>query len=53
MDINRIAALKYVLEFISTEDLLTAAMNGFALKSNDASRDNSDICFKAIQAFLQ
>jgi S-adenosylhomocysteine hydrolase len=46
-------ALQFVLTFIDTKDLLQAAMNGFSIENNQTSIENSDICYKAIQAYLK
>jgi hypothetical protein len=46
-------ALQFVLTFVNTKDLLQAAMNGFSIEKDQTSIENSDICYKAIQAYLK
>ena len=53
LSLNELTALKFVLEFISVKDLLTSAMNHFAEQEDIHSKDNSDLCFKAITSFLK
>jgi hypothetical protein len=53
LSLNEITALKLVLEFVSVKDLLTSAMNNFAEQSDVHSKDNADLCFKAITSFLK
>jgi len=50
---NELIALKLVLEFIPTKELLSAAMNGFSEKETTRAKDNADLCFKAVQTFLK
>lgn len=49
---NEMVALQMILEFVSVEELITSSMNGFAAEDTVKSQDNSDICSKALQAFL-
>lgn len=53
VDLNDMAALKLVLEFIPVKDLLTAAMNNFSENEDTRSKDNADLCFKALESFLK
>ena len=53
LNMNEASAMRLVLEFISVKSLLTAAMNGFADSEKTPDRENSDICFKALQAYLK
>lgn len=53
LSLDELTALKLVLEFISVKDLLTSAMNSFAENEDIKSRDNADLCFKAITSFLK
>lgn len=52
INVNDMIALKFVLEFISVEELLTNVMHQFNSKDDVKSKDNADVCFKAINAFL-
>lgn len=45
-------ALQLVLSFISVKELLKAAEDGFATKDTIRATDNSDLCYKAIESFL-
>ena len=53
LSLDELIALKLVLEFVSVKDLLTSAMNHFAEQEYTHSKDNSDLCFKAITSFLK
>lgn len=53
LSLDELTALKLVLEFVSVEDLLTSAMNYFAEQKDTHSKDNADLCFKAITSFLK
>lgn len=53
LNLNELAALSLVLEFISTKDLISSAMNQFADQDDIRSKDNADVCFKAIATFLK
>ena len=52
VNLNDLAALRLVLEYVSVKDLLTSAMNGFAQKEDTRSQDNADLCSKAVHSFL-
>lgn len=52
-NLNELAALQLVLEFIPVEDLLVAAMDGFSDKTDVRSKENADLCFKARETFLK
>lgn len=54
INLNELAALQLVLEFVSVKDLLlSSAMNQFAEQEDTHSKDNADVCFKAIATFLK
>lgn len=52
MDLNELAALQLVFKFVSVKDLLSSAMNHFAEQDDTKSKDNADVCYKAIASFL-
>lgn len=52
-NLNELAALQFVLNYISVKDLLHFAMNGFAECDDIESQDNADLCSKAINSFLE
>lgn len=52
VNLNEIAALELVLNYVSVKDSLTAAMNGFSEKEDIKSKENVDLCFKALDSFL-
>ena len=49
VSLNEMAAF----EFISVKDLLTSAMNGFSENGDIRSKENADLCFKALESFLK
>lgn len=51
-NLNEMAAVQLLLQFISLKDLITAAMHGFADGDNIKDKENADLCYKAIEAFL-
>lgn len=51
-NINDIVALQMLLSFISVKDLVHAAMNGFAEEDSLTGKENADLCFKVIKAYL-
>lgn len=53
LSLNELTALKLVLEFVSVKDLLESAMNHFSEQKDIHSKDNADLCFKAITSFLK
>jgi hypothetical protein len=53
VNLNELAALKMVLEFINVKDLLSSAMNSFAENEDIKSKDNANVCFEAISVFLK
>lgn len=53
MNLNELAALQLVLEFIPVKDLLSSAMNYMADQEDTHSKDNADVCCKAIATFLK
>ncbi len=44
-NLNEIAAMALVGEFVSVKELLTAAMKGFAEDEDIKSQENADLCF--------
>lgn len=50
---KELLALQFVFEFISVKDVLVSAMNCFAEDSTERSKDNADVCFKAVQTYLK
>ena len=53
VNLNEMAALQLVLEFIPIDELLNAAMNDFSEKDDTKSKENADLCFKALESFLK
>ena len=51
--LDEMSALRLVLNYVSVKDLLTCAMTGFAEKQDTRSQDNADVCYKAINSFLE
>lgn len=51
-NINDMVALQMLLSFISVKDLIQAAMNGFSEEESVAGKENADLCFKVIKAYL-
>ena len=51
-NLNEVAAMALVGEFISVKELLTSAMKGFSEDESIKSQENADLCFKALQTFL-
>lgn len=49
---NEIAALQIILQFVSLKDLLFAAQTGFDEGDSVISKENADLCYKAMKAFL-
>lgn len=52
-NLNEIAAMALIGEFVSVKELLTAAMKGFAEDEDIKSQENADLCFKALQTVLK
>lgn len=52
-NINENVALQMLLSFISVKDLIHAAMNGFAEEDSITGKENADLCFKVLKAYLQ
>jgi hypothetical protein len=50
---NEIAALQMVTAFVPVRDLLNAAQAGFDDINSNSAKENADLCFKAIKAFLK
>jgi hypothetical protein len=53
VNLNELAALRLVLNFVSVTDLLTSAMDSFSENNDTKSKDNANICFEAINTFLK
>ena len=51
-NLNEMAAVQLLLQFISLKDLITAAMHGFADGDSVKDKENADLCYKAVEAFL-
>lgn len=51
-NLNNVAALQMLLSFISVRDLIEAAMNGFADKDSVQDKENADLCYKVLKAYL-
>lgn len=51
-NLNEIAAAQLLLQFIPLKDLITAAMHSFAEGNSVKDKENADLCYKAIEAFL-
>lgn len=51
-NINDMAALNLVMSFITVKELLIAAMSGFAQGNTTKDKENTDLCYKALTAFL-
>lgn len=51
-NINDMAALNLVMSFITVKELLIAAMSGFAQGDTTRDKENTDLCYKALTAFL-
>lgn len=51
VNLNELAALQLVFEFISVPELLTAAMNDFS--KGTSNKENADLCYKALESFLK
>lgn len=53
---NELSALTLVLQFVSVEELLKSAMSGFVdvpeKEVTESDKEKSDLCWKAIKAFL-
>lgn len=52
VSLNELAALQLVLKFIPIKELLSSAMDNFAEQDDTKSKDNADLCYKAITTFL-
>ncbi len=50
---EEVAALQMILAFVPVRDLLIAAQAGFDDVDTTTSKENADLCFKAIKAFLK
>ena len=53
VNLNELAALQLVFEFISVPELLTAAMNDFSKGTSIKDKENADLCYKALESFLK
>ena len=54
ISVNELSALTLALRFMSVEELVNAAMQGYALEDSVSTQnaEKSDVCWKAIKAFL-
>lgn len=50
---KELLALQFVFEFVPVKDVLVSAMKQFAEEGTTRSKDNSDVCFKAVQTYLK
>lgn len=53
INLNELAALQLVLEYVPVKELLASAMNHMAEQADTRSKDNADVCCKAIATFLK
>lgn len=53
VNFNEEAALRLVLRFLSVEDLITYAMHGLNDAESPKAKDNANVCFNALEAFLK
>lgn len=52
MSVNETLAIQFALSFIDAKSLLAAAMRGFD-EDDERAKENSDVCYKAIQVYLK
>lgn len=52
-NINDVVALKLVLNYMSAKELIESVMHYLAEQTDVRSKDNADVCFKAIDTFLK
>ena len=51
ISIEELSALNMILKFMSVEELIAAAGNGFAeLASNEMDKEKSDLCWKVVKS---
>jgi len=53
LSLDEISALRLVLNYMPIKDVLTSAMHYLAEQTDVHSKDNADVCFKAIDTFLR
>jgi hypothetical protein len=53
LNLNELAALNLIFEFVPVKDLIVSAMNNFAEQEDTHSQDNADLCYKAVATFLK
>lgn len=51
-NLNDIAALQMLLSFMSVKELTEAAMNGFSLNDSVQDKENANLCYKVLKAYL-
>lgn len=51
VNLNELAALQLVFEFISVPELLTA--DDFSKGTSIKDKENADLCYKALESFLK
>lgn len=53
LSLDEVSALRLVLNYMTVKDVLVNAMHNLAEQTDVHSQDNADVCFKAINTFLQ
>jgi len=53
VNMNEQAALRLVLEFLSVKELITLAMHELNNCDSPKAKENANICFSALEAFLK
>lgn len=53
VNLNEQAALQLVLQFMSVKELITSAMHTLSESDSPKSKDNANLCFSALEAFLK
>lgn len=49
LSVEELSALNLVLNFVSVEELLTSAMNGFSDSEDTREQEKSDLCWKVLK----
>ena len=50
---NEVAALQFVLKFVSLEEILISTQKGFDESEKASKTEKADVCWKAVEAFLK
>ena len=50
LTIEELSALNLILQFTTVEDLLTAAMHGYAESEESRNKELSDLCWKVLKS---